>query len=84
MSQFVTLELPDALAETIREEARQTGQSVEAVLLKRLQQTYQTVIPYNTLISGTTYEVSFPVTDDDSAADLMAFWKTSQKDGPAS
>ncbi len=79
MSQFITLELPDALAQTIRDEAQQTGQTVEAVLLKRLQQTYEAVIPYSSLVSGATYDVSFPVSDDTSAADLMGFLNVSRK-----
>ena len=80
MSQFITLELPDALAQTIRDEAQQTGQTIEAILLKRLQRTYEVVIPYSSLVSGATYEVSFPVTDDTSAVDLMGFLNASHKD----
>jgi len=33
MSERITLELPDTLAQAVREEAERTGQTLEAVLL---------------------------------------------------
>ena len=71
MSERITLELPDTLAQAAREEAERTGQTVEAVLLKWIQKSYDEKYVSQDITSGATYEVDFLNTK--SAADLLAF-----------
>jgi hypothetical protein len=76
MSEHITLELPDALAQAAREEAERTGQTVGIVLLKRIQQAYDEEFLRQHITPGATYEVSFPIADEKSAADLMHFMES--------
>ena len=78
MSERITLELPDALAQAAREEAERTGQSVETILIKSLQQAYEEKFLLQYIVPGATYEVNFPtIADISAAADLLAFLNSS-------
>jgi hypothetical protein len=84
MSERITLELPDALAQAVREEAERTGQTLGIVVLKRLQQAYDNEYLHQHITPDATYEVSFPVTDEASASDMMVFLKSLKNGDPHS
>jgi hypothetical protein len=72
MSERITLELPDTLAQAAREEAERTGQSVEIVLLSWIKKPEDRFL-IDLLGENRVYPIYTPFGNEEAAAQLLKF-----------
>jgi hypothetical protein len=79
MSERITLELPDTLAQAAREEAERTGQTLEAVVLSWLQKPEDRFL-IDTLGENRIFPIYTPFGNEEAAAQLLKFFNDSHPD----
>lgn len=79
MAERITLELSEAVMQAAREEAARTGQTLENVLNKQLEQSYETKRLREILGENPVFEVNLPFTVVKGGEDLMKLLEQAQK-----